>query len=91
MTLHPDSCCRPADLAGWLAVYGCVLQRCPMLSQVEAAAYASQEYAERNSSNAVTSLNKQMANALPGYNWKNMLDCLMTTACTGRQQSRHLG
>lgn len=58
-----------------------------MLSQVEAAAYASQEYAKRNSSSAVTSLNKQMANALPGYNWKNMLDCLMTTACTGRQTS----
>jgi len=31
----------------------------------------------------VAELNDVMAQTLPGYSWDHMLDCLMTTACTG--------
>ena len=57
---------------------------CPALSSVEADSWGSREWAEYNESNWVRDLDARMAQELPGYSWEHMLDCLGTTACTGR-------
>lgn len=57
---------------------------CPALDSVEADASHSREWAEYNNSQWVQELNARMAVELPGYSYEYLLDCLGTTACTGR-------
>eukprot|EP00624_Nannochloropsis_granulata_P002900 evm.model.NODE_24698_length_19406_cov_26.450068.5 len=57
---------------------------CPALDSVEADASHSRELNEYNNSQWVQDLNARMAVELPGYSYEHLLDCLGTTACTGR-------
>lgn len=60
-----------------------MVQVCPMLLQLEAGSYQSDEWLSYNQSAEVRDLNHRLEHALPGFMWDDMLDCLMTTACTG--------
>jgi hypothetical protein len=59
------------------------VQVCPALRRIEELAYASPEWQAYNTSTWARRLSADMEKAVSGFQWANMLDCLMTTACTG--------
>ena len=62
-------------------------QACPALTGAQELAMASQTYQAVNNSQHVVGLSSQLDNILgKGYwNWYNVIDCFMTTVCTGRE------
>ncbi|CAN0373963.1 unnamed protein product, partial [Discosporangium mesarthrocarpum] len=60
---------------------------CPRLLELKEVTAADEEYKTRLGSDATKSLNESLAEAwgLEEMVWVNTIDCLMTTACTGRE------
>eukprot|EP00600_Ochromonadales_sp_CCMP1393_P004116 CAMPEP_0174993948 /NCGR_PEP_ID=MMETSP0004_2-20121128/23356_1 /TAXON_ID=420556 /ORGANISM="Ochromonas sp., Strain CCMP1393" /LENGTH=625 /DNA_ID=CAMNT_0016248115 /DNA_START=39 /DNA_END=1916 /DNA_ORIENTATION=- len=59
---------------------------CPRLNNIESTAYSTSEWVSENTSTTMNQLTSNLT-ALWGegmWSWNNVLDCLMTTVCTGR-------
>ncbi|GMI06846.1 hypothetical protein TrRE_jg12384, partial [Triparma retinervis] len=57
---------------------------CPRLNELQAAAYSSLEFQSFNTSAEASYLESIMQEDLGGADWMHILDCQMTSLCTGR-------